>query len=98
MTEKELGKALLQLDMAPATAGPRQLTQQILQRGRWRMRLLAIVTILFWTLAVAGAVSLVAFYFLQVDPRLRAYAAGRAQLQKDWDAWAMAFGLAARVI
>lgn len=97
MTEKELGKALLNVDMAraPAAPDPRQLTQRILERDRRWIRLLAGLAALFWILATAGLVWLVSYYLLLVSPRLRAYAAGRAQLQNDWNDWAYAVDLAA---
>lgn len=91
MTEKDLGKALLNLDMAsaPAALDPRQVTRKILERDRRRLRLLAGLAILFWVLAAAGIVCLCPFYVIVVAPRLRAYQAGRAQLEKDWNDWAL---------
>jgi heme exporter protein D len=90
MTEKELGKALLNLEMTPAPAAPdpRQLTQQILDRDRRRIRWLAGLATLFWVLTTAGVVCLCPFYLMLVAPRLRAYQAGRAQLANDWNDWA----------
>jgi heme exporter protein D len=91
MTEKELGKALLARAMIPASPGPdpRQLTQRILDRDRRRIRLLAGLATLFWVLTTAGVVCFCPFYVMVVAPRLRAYQAGRAQLEKDWNDWAM---------
>lgn len=56
MTEKEIGRALLNLGRGvPAGAlDPRQLTQQFLQRERRRVRLLTALAILLWLLAAAG--------------------------------------------
>jgi hypothetical protein len=89
MTEKELGKALLNLDVAPPAApDPRQLTRQILERDRRRIRRLAALATLFWILTAAGIVCLCPFYVMNVAPRLRSYQAGRAQLANDWEAWA----------
>jgi len=90
MTEKELGKALLNLDRAsaPAPSDPRLLTQKILDRDRRRVRLLASLAMLFWVLTTVGVVCLCPFYLIMVAPRLRAYQAGRARLENDWDAWA----------
>jgi hypothetical protein len=88
MTEKELGKALLNLDASPAVADPKTLTRTILGRDRRRIRLLAGVATLFWILTAAGVVCFCPFYLQNVAPRLRAYHAGRAQLQNDWGAWA----------
>jgi hypothetical protein len=50
MTEKELGRALLQADGAGLSAGPdpRLLTGAILERDRRRVRALAIVAIALW--------------------------------------------------
>ena len=99
MTEKELGRALLNLDMAPPAApDPRQSTRKILERDRRRIRLLAGLATLFWILATAGIVCLCSFYVTMVAPRLRAYKAGRAQLQNDWNDWAMAGDWAAHWI
>jgi hypothetical protein len=91
MTEKELGKALLNLALTPAPAAPdpRQLTQKILQRDRRRIRLLAGLATLFWILTTAGIVCLCPFYVMVVAPRLRAYQAGRARLENDWNDWAL---------
>src|SRR5262249_37614301 len=91
MTEKELGRALLNLDMAPSPAAPdpRQLTRQILERDRRRIRLLTGLATFFWVLTTVGIVCLCPFYVLVVAPRLRAYQAGRAQLANDWNDWAM---------
>jgi hypothetical protein len=88
MTEKELGKALLNLDRAPAP-DPRQLTRRILDRDRRRIRLVAGLAALFWLLTTAGVVCLCPFYVMVVAPRLRAYQAGRAGLANDWNDWAM---------
>ena len=90
MTEKELGRALLNLDTAPkpADSDPKHSTRVILDRDRRRVRLLAGLATLFWTLTAAGFVCLCPFYVLIVAPRLRAYQAGRAELAKDWNDWA----------
>jgi hypothetical protein len=92
MSEKELGKALLNLGMAPATTvpDPRQLTAKILDRDRKRIRLLAGLAALFWFVTAVGIVCVCTFYVMVVAPRLRAYQAGREQLENDWNDWAMA--------
>jgi hypothetical protein len=92
MSEKELGKALLNVAMTPTPTAPdpRQLTQKILDRDRKRIRLLAGLATLFWILTTAGIVYLCVFYAMIVAPRLRAYQAGGAQLENDWNDWAMA--------
>lgn len=90
MTENELGKALLDVDgPPPEVPDPHQLTQVILDRDRRRIRLLASLATLFWVLTTAGVVCLCPFYLMMVAPRLRAYQAGRAQLENDWNDWAM---------
>src|SRR5712692_1049852 len=56
MSDKEIGKALLHLDTG-ATAiapDPRQLAGKVLQRERWRVRLLTGLTVLLWLTAAAG--------------------------------------------
>jgi hypothetical protein len=90
MTEKELGRALLNLSMTPESAAPdpRQLTRTILERDRRRIRALAALATLFWVLTTAGFVCLCPFYVMVVAPRLRAYQGGRANLQNDWNDWA----------
>jgi hypothetical protein len=90
MNEKELGRALLNLNMAPspATLDPRELTQIILRRDRSRIRLLTGLAIFFWFLTAAGVICLCPFYIMIVAPRLRAYQAGRALLENDWSDWA----------
>jgi hypothetical protein len=56
MNEKEIGKALLNLD-AGTSAGapdPRQLAGKVLQQERRRIRVLTGLTILLWLVAAAG--------------------------------------------
>jgi heme exporter protein D len=91
MTEKELGRALLNVDVAPPPAAPdpRQLTLKILERDRRRIRRLAVLATLFWVLTTAGVVCLLPFYVMVVAPRLRAYQLGRAHLEQDWNDWMM---------
>jgi len=67
----------------------RQLTHSILNRDRRWVRILTGMTIFFWVLATGGIVGMVWFYFLQIHPRLGAYSAGRANPQRDVDAWIM---------
>jgi p-aminobenzoyl-glutamate transporter AbgT len=98
MTEKEFGKALLSLDTTPkpSEVDPRQLARNIVQRDRRRIRLLAGIAATFWIAATGGVVWLATMYFVIVEPRLNAYAAGRARLETDWQDWAKAGDMAAR--
>lgn len=90
MTENDLGRALLNLDVAPPEVpDPRQLTRRILDRDRRRVRWLAGLSAFLWVLTAAGIVCWYPFYVMYIAPRLRAYQAGRAQLANDWEAWAM---------
>jgi hypothetical protein len=70
MTEKELGKALLRLDADKlgAACDARELTRRILKRDRWRVRLLAGLTIALWSLAALG-ILLVLSAFLNLYPK-----------------------------
>jgi len=90
MTEKELGRALLNLGMAPpsTTPSPQVLTRRILDRDRRRIRWLTGLATLFWVLTAGAIICLWPFYVMVVAPRLRAYQAGRAQLADDWSDWA----------
>lgn len=98
MTEKEFGKALLSLDTTPKPSDidPRQMARNIVQRDRRRIRVLAALSTAFWIAATGGVVWLATMYFVMVEPRLNAYAAGRAQLETDWQDWARAGDIAAR--
>jgi hypothetical protein len=98
MDEKEFGKALLNLDTTPKPSDidPRQMARNIVQRDRRRIRLLAGIAAAFWIAATGGVVWLATLYFVMVEPRLNAYAAGRAQLETDWKDWARAGDMAAR--
>jgi hypothetical protein len=89
MTERELGRALLNVEIAPPPAAPdpRQLTHKILERDRRSIRRLAVLATVFWVLTTAGVVCLGPFYVMVVAPRLRAYQLGRAQLEHDWNDW-----------
>jgi hypothetical protein len=98
MNDKELGKALLALDTTPKPSelDARHLARNIIARDRRRVRALAGVATFFWIAATAGIVWLAAMYFVMVEPRLKAYAAGRAQVAADWQDWARAGDMAAR--
>lgn len=90
-TDKELGRALLNVDRTSSPAGPdpRQTSRAVLDRDRRQIRWLAGAAILFWTLTAAGLIGLCPFYVMMVAPRLRAYHAGRAYIVDDWNDWAM---------
>ena len=100
MNEKQIGKALLNLESSSlgATRAPSEIAQQIIKRDRLRLRLLAGVSIFFWVLTVAGVIWLIVFYFMFVVPRLDAYAAGRLQLDNDWHEWIRAFDAGAEIL
>jgi hypothetical protein len=100
MNEKQFGKALLSLDTTPKPSDidPRQLARNVVQRDRRRVRLLAGVAAFFWIVATGGAVWLATLYFVMIEPRLNAYANGRAQIENDWKDWAVAGDKAATVL
>jgi p-aminobenzoyl-glutamate transporter AbgT len=100
MTDKELGKALLTLDTAPPpdALDPKQLARNIIARDGRQLRWLAASTTIFWLITTACIVWLSIIFVMYVEPRLLAYAAGKAQLQADWQDWAKAGDLAARVL
>jgi hypothetical protein len=55
MTDKEVGKALLKVAIeAPGSVPGPRLAAQVLARERWRLRLLAALTVLLWLAAAAG--------------------------------------------
>jgi phage shock protein PspC (stress-responsive transcriptional regulator) len=56
MSDQEIGKALMHVDTGASASAPdpRLLAGNILQRERWRVRLLTGLTVLLWLLAAAG--------------------------------------------
>ena len=92
MTEKELGRALVDVERAmhPGAPTAQSCARSILEDDRGSIRLLAVLATFFWILTAAGLIGLCPFYVMVVAPRLRAYQAGRAQLAHDWDHWAIA--------
>jgi hypothetical protein len=98
MNDKQFGKALLSLDTTPKPSDidARHMARNIVQRDGRRIRLLAGVSAFFWIAATGGIVWLATMYFVMVEPRLNAYAAGRAQVEADWKDWARAGDIAAR--
>ena len=84
MSESELGRALLACD-APLGNDPRQLIGRVLERDRWRVRLLAAWTLLLWLLAVVGVFLMVTLYFILLQPRLHLYMrTGGSADTRDW--------------
>lgn len=98
MTEKQLSRALLQLDTAPASSSldPRHLADNIIRRDRRKLRWLAGLAGVCWALTAGGLACFSTVYLMYVAPRLQAYAFGRAELEKDWNEWAEAGDLAAK--
>lgn len=99
MTEKELGDALLNLELGPAPPAPdaHELTRKIFEGDRRRVRLLVALATGFWTLAVGGVIGLIAFYFLYIAPRMDAYAEARHRLEDDWNDWLTAGNMIAGI-
>jgi Mn2+/Fe2+ NRAMP family transporter len=66
MTERELGKALLKLDVADLSGVPdaRALAWQVIEHDRRRVRALAWGTIAVWLLSVALILGVLVFYAL----------------------------------
>jgi predicted histidine transporter YuiF (NhaC family) len=99
MNERELGRALLNLDGAAlaGTSDVRQQTWKILDRDRRRVRRLTLVTIAIWLLAVALIVGvLVAFGFIfpreaQLFEDMQQREAPAAERAKLWMTELMAF-------
>ena len=97
MTEKEIGRALLNRGPGvPAGAlDPRQLTQQVLQRERRRMRLLTALAILLWLLAAAGVSFVVYVALWHLYPKhqqlMRATALGNLPVEQIVELQALHF-------
>lgn len=105
MTEKELGRALLKLDMAPPPPLPpppppdsHQLTRKILARDQRQIRQLIRLAAFFWVLAVAGPGLLIWVFLNSITPRLEAYAGGRREFQEDVGAWLVLSNVGAEII
>jgi hypothetical protein len=100
MNEKQIGKALLQVDAAPPSSikDIGEIACQTTRRDRLRIRLLAGACVLCWIVTVLGVIWLIGFYFLYIVPRLDAYAVGRLQLENDWKEWIRAFNAGAQII
>ena len=98
MNEKQIGKALLNVESSAAERPAGEIAEQIIKRDRRRLRILAGISTCFWALTVAGVIWLIFFYFLFVVPRLEAYAAGRLKLDNDWAEWIRAFDAGAEIL
>lgn len=73
MNQKELGKALLQLDAGKVAAVPNatQLTQEILRRDKHRVRWLTGLTITTWIAAGLMVLLVLGVFFFTVIPRVK---------------------------
>ena len=99
MSEKEIGRALLNVENSAAEMRPAgEIADQIFKRDRLRLRILAGVSTCFWAVTVAGVIWLIVFYFMFIVPRLEAYAAGRLRLENDWAQWIRAFDAGAEIV
>ena len=56
LSDRKLGEALLQLDLAPAAKPTAAQVERIIERDRRRVRWLTRLTVALWILAAAGAV------------------------------------------
>jgi hypothetical protein len=92
MSENELGRALLACE-APPGHDTRQMIGRVLERDRWRMRLLTLWTLLLWLLLAAGVLFMVWFFFLFLEPRL--WKIQQDQNSRDMKAWVTVGGWAA---
>lgn len=97
MHDSNLGKALVGLEQSRA-ADPQQIARRVIRRDTIRIRILTGLATLCWTVAAAGILWLICFYFMYVVPRLDAYAAHRLELQNDWSDWIRAFNAGARIL
>src|SRR5262249_12743277 len=86
MNEKDLGKALLDLDAVTGSLAPdpRVLTARILERDRRRVRLLTWLAVGSWVLAAALVVFLLVMFGLLFPKMAQAHAEAKAmaELQK----------------
>jgi hypothetical protein len=74
MSEKELGKALLQSDAGASSASldPRALAERVLRRDRRRVSLLTGLTLFLWLLAAAGiGLVLYGFYWHWIPKQMQ---------------------------
>ncbi len=69
MSPRELSDALLNLDnpYPPSPPDPRRLTRAILARDRKRIRLLAFLAVVFWSLAAAGLLLSLYWFILSME-------------------------------
>src|SRR5580704_13623382 len=99
MNEKEIGQALLNLDLGPEKTpiDRRDATRRILTRDRRRMRWFAFATAFLWLLAISGLCLLAWIYLRVISPRLGAYADGRRDPIPDAARWVMMGDLLAKI-
>lgn len=72
MADKDVGKALLNLDAtASANAEARQQAQKVIRRDRWRVRALTGLTIILWLGAAAGVLFVLYVFTVFLFPRQR---------------------------
>lgn len=100
MSDKRIGDALTSLESASPSSerDASEIVRQATELDRFRIRCLAGTCAFFWVVTVIGVIWLIGFYFLNVVPRLDAYAAGRLQLENDWKDWIRAFNAGAKII
>lgn len=90
MNEKVVGKILLGLDASQLGSDPdsRALVANVLERDRWRVHMLSMLTIILWTFAAAG-ILLVLLVLLSLYPKqqqlMRDLHRGQlTEAERDW--------------
>lgn len=70
MTNRDLGRALLNLDVAgPSEPDPREQARRLVRRDRWVVRILAALALLLWLAAAGGVLFVVWIAVCFVFPR-----------------------------
>ena len=99
MSDKEIGKALVNLDAGASAGVPdaRQLAGKVWQRERWRVRLLTGLTMLLWLLAAAGVFFVIYVVTWHLYPRqqqlMRDATLGKLPVEKVVEIQALHFQL-----
>ena len=96
MSESELSRALLACE-APLGNDTRQLIGRVLERDRWRVRLLTTLTLFLWLLTAVGVFVWGYLWFSAMQPRLLAKAENRAHID-DSSAWVTIGSAAAKTL